>query len=121
LHEKTGIPLVATADSHYYSRDMWEARELYRKLGRMGARGDAMPTLPAFEDLKCELYPKMQSRCGKNTSNTFLNYDFYIGKDQIIADAIERSYDIAWDQCEEVWFDEEAKLPTFDTAWKLCI
>ncbi len=115
LHEKTGIPLVATADSHYYSRDMWEARELYRKLGRMGARGDSMPALPTFEDLKCELYPKNATQMWEEYKKHIPEYDFYLGKDQIICDAIERSYDIAWHQCDEVWFDEEAKLPTFDT------
>jgi len=115
LHEKTGIPLVATADSHYYSKDMWEARELYRKLGRMGARGDAIPQLPAFEDLKCELYPKNASQMWEEFNKHLPEYDFYSGKEQIIANAIERSYDIAWDQCEEIWFDEEAKLPNFDT------
>ena len=114
LHEKTGIPLIATADSHYYSPNMWEARELYRKLGRMGARGDAMPSLPSFEDLKCELYPKNASQMWEEYKAHVPNYEFYIGKDQLICDAIERSYDIAWNQCEEVWFDEEAKLPTFD-------
>jgi len=115
LHEKTGIPMVATADSHYYSRNMWEARELYRKLGRMGARGDAMPKLPAFEDLKCELYPKNAQQMWDEYKLHVPDYDFYKGKDQLIADAIERSYDIAWDQCEDVWFDEEAKLPRFGT------
>ena len=115
LHEKTGIPLVATADSHYYSRDMWEARELYRKLGRMGARGDSMPTLPAFEDLKCELYPKNALQMWEEFKQHENEYPFYKGKEQLIADAIERSYDIAWDQCDEIWFDETAKLPTFDT------
>jgi len=114
LHEKTGIPLVATADSHYYGRDMWEARELYRKLGRMGARGDAMPALPAFEDLKCELYPKNAEQMWEEYNKHIVDYDFYQGKDHLICQAIERSYDIAWDQCEEVWFDENAKLPTFD-------
>ena len=114
LHEKTGIPLVATADSHYYSRDMWEARELYRKLGRMGARGDAMPTLPTFEDLKCELYPKNASQMWEEYKKHIPDYKFYEGKDQLICNAIERTHDIAWNQCEEVWFDEEAKLPTFD-------
>ena len=116
LHEKTGIPLVATADSHYYSRDMWEARELYRKLGRMGARGDKMPKLPGFEDLKCELYPKNADQMWGEYLKHKQDYDFYNKKDELICDAIERSYDIAWDQCKEVWFDESAKLPSFGTV-----
>ena len=117
LSEKTGIPLVATADSHYYSRDMWEARELYRKLGRMGARGDAMPKLPSFEDLKCELYPKNASQMWEEFNKYVDNpdYSFYKGKERMVADAIERSYDIAWDQCKEIWFDDSAKLPSFDS------
>tara|TARA_Y100001963_G_C6793133_1_gene456797 strand:+ start:1257 stop:4823 length:3567 start_codon:yes stop_codon:yes gene_type:complete len=116
LHEKTGIPLVATADSHYYSRDMWEARELYRKLGRMGARGDSLQSLPAFEDLKCELYPKNAQQMWEEFNKHSDTYQFYNGKEELIVNAIERSYDIAWDQCKEVWFDDEAKLPSFDTA-----
>ena len=114
LHNKTGIPLVATADSHYYSRDMWEARELYRKLGRMGARGGAKQLLPSFEDLKCELYPKNAIQMWEEYKKHADDYEFYKGCDSIISTAIERSYDIAWDQCDEVWFDESAKLPSFD-------
>ena len=34
--DTSGIKLISTADSHYYSPDKWEARELYKKLGWMG-------------------------------------------------------------------------------------
>ena len=118
LSKSTGIPLVATADSHYYSRDAWEARELYKKLGRMGARGSKMAQLPKFEDLKCELYPKNAGQMWEEYLQHKYQYDFYEGQDQVICDAIERTYDIAWDQCETVWFDEDAKLPTFATPEK---
>ena len=114
LHKKTGIPLVATADSHYYGRDMWEARELYRKLGRMGARGTGAVNLPSFDDLKCELYPKNADQMWEEFNRHVEDNDFYAGNEQIVADAIERSYDIAWHQCDEIWFDESAKLPKFD-------
>lgn len=33
LSKKTGVKLVATADSHYPTPNVWEARELYKKLG----------------------------------------------------------------------------------------
>ena len=114
LSKSTGLPLVATADSHYYGRDMWEARELYRKLGRMGARGSAIQQLPKFEDLKCELYPKNANQMWEEFKSYYDKNDFYKGNEALIKSAIERTHDIAWQQCEEVWFDEEAKLPNFD-------
>ena len=110
LSDSTGIPLVATADSHYYSRDMWEARELYKKLGRMGARGDKMPALPTFDELKCELYPKNAAQMWDEYMLHKDSYEFYKNADQKVCDAIERTYDIAWDQCEEIWFDKIQEL-----------
>lgn len=114
LSKSTGLPLVATADSHYYSPDMWEARELYRKLGRMGARGKGMPTLPKFEDLKCELYPKNADQMWEEFKLHYEEHDFYHGNEELIKSSIERTHDIAHQQCDEVWFDESAKLPSFD-------
>jgi DNA polymerase-3 subunit alpha len=118
LAKKTGIKLVATGDSHYYGPDLWEARELYKRLGRMGQRGDAVPALPKFEDLKCELYPKNAQQMWDEYLKHYDGYDFYKGNEEIVRDAIERTYDIAWDQCEEIWFDKKAKLPDFGTAEK---
>ncbi len=115
LHRKTNIPLVATADSHYYSRDMWEARELYKKLGRMGARGGKQQVLPVFEDLKCELYPKNAEQMWSEYLRHYDKYEFYNGSEQLISNAIERTHDIAWEMCDEIWFDEDAKLPNFST------
>lgn len=115
LHESTGIPLIATADSHYYGRDKWEARELYRKLGRMGARGSKQEILPKFEDLKCELYPKNASQMWDEFKEHYDAYDFYKGNEEKVRDAIERTYDITWDQCDEIWFDTSMKLFDFST------
>ena len=115
LSKSTGLPLVATADSHYYGADLWEARELYRKLGRMGARGGEFKPLPKFEELKCELYPKNASQMWEEFGEHYDKYDFYKGNEELVKSAIERSYDIAWDQCEEIWFDTSAKLPNFST------
>ena len=115
LSKKTGVPLVATADSHYCNPDLWEAREMYKLLGRMGSRGDEMPTLPEKEDLKCELYPKNAQQMWDEFRHSYDHYDFYEGSEELVKSAIERSHDIAWDQCKEVWFDGEAKLPNFST------
>ena len=118
LSESTGIPLVATADSHYYGKNLWEARELYRKLGRMGARGGELKLLPTFDELKCELYPKNATQMWEEFQLNYDMYDFYNGKEELVKSAIERTYDIAWDQCEEVWFDTSAKLPNFGSGEK---
>ena len=118
LSNKTGIPLIATADSHYCNPDMWEAREMYRLLGRMGSRGAEMPTLPKKEDLKCELYPKNAQQMWSEFGKSYDKYDFYKGSEAAVQGAIERSYDIAWDMCEEVWFDGNAKLPSFGKPQK---
>ena len=66
LHEKTGIPLVATADSHYYSRNMWEARELYRKLVEWEQEEMQCHHFLHLKILNVNFIPKMQTRCGKN-------------------------------------------------------
>tara|TARA_R110000765_G_scaffold97967_1_gene184171 strand:+ start:696 stop:4268 length:3573 start_codon:yes stop_codon:yes gene_type:complete len=115
LSDTTGIPLIATADSHYYGRDKWEARELYRKLGRMGARGGKQEILPAFDELKCELYPKNASQMWDEFKIHYPEYDFYKGNEEKVKAAIERTYDIAWDQCDELWFDTSMKLFDFGT------
>jgi DNA polymerase-3 subunit alpha len=118
LSKRTGINLVATGDSHYYGPDLWEARELYKRLGRMGQRGDAIPTLPKFEDLKCELYPKNAQQMWDEYLKHYDANEFYKGNEEIVRDAIERTHDIAWQQCEEIWFDKKAKLPDFGTPEK---
>ena len=111
--DMTGIPLLATADSHYYSPDKWEARELYKKLGWMGS--DPSP-LPEFEDLKCELYPKNAEQMWGEFTRHYDEYeDTYKGYEEKIKGAIERSYEIAWDKCEDCWIDTAVKLPDFNT------
>jgi len=118
LSKRTGIPLLATADSHYCNPDMWEAREMYKLLGRMGSRGAEMPKIPKKEDLKCELYPKNAKQMWDEFGKSYGKYDFYKGSEDVVREAIERSHGIAWDMCEEVWFDGSAKLPNFGTPEK---
>lgn len=117
-HDRTGVRLLATADSHYPAPDKWEARELYKKLGRLntwdkGKDNPELYALPKFEDLKCELYPKNAVQMWQEYLNHRDQYDFYQGRDQLVADAIERTHEVAWDMCDGSWIDTSAKLPNF--------
>jgi len=115
LSETTGIPLIATADSHYYGPNKWEARELYKKLGWMGK---SVSPLPEFDDLKCELYPKNASQMWDEYMLHYDKHDFYNGTQERVRDAIERTHDIAWEMCEDTWIDQSVKLPNFNTPKK---
>lgn len=114
--DQTGIKMISTADSHYYSPDKWEARELYKKLGWMG--NDPSP-LPEFEELKCELYPKNAQQMWDEFTRHYDEYkETYEGYEQKIKDSIELTHDIAWEKCEDCWIDTNVKLPDFNTPEK---
>ena len=109
-HKLTGIPLISTADSHYPSNDKWQARELYKKLGWLGKKDNL--TLPAFEDLKCELYPKNAQQMWDEFLEGYKEHDFYKGNELLVKESIERTHDIVWNDFEDTWIDVSAKLPT---------
>jgi len=112
----TGLQCIATPDSHYYSPDKWEARELYKKLGWMG--NDPSP-LPEFEDLKCELYPKNAQQMWDEFTRHYDEYkETYEGYEQKVKESIEITHDIAWEKCEDCWIDTSVKLPDFNTPEK---
>jgi DNA polymerase III alpha subunit len=115
-HKLTGIPLISTADSHYPTNDKWQARELYKKLGWLGKK-DGM-TLPEFEDLKCELYPKNAQQMWNEFLESYPLYDFYKGNEQLVKESIERTHDIVWNDFEDTWIDTSAKLPTISVPNK---
>ena len=116
LSERTGIPVIATADSHFPSKDKWQARELYKKLGWIGAKdGQKLPTI---DEMKTMLYPKNAQQMWDEFKNGHEKYDFYKGREEIVKDAIERTHDITWQMCEDTWIDTGAKLPNFGTPEK---
>jgi len=117
LSKKTGVPLVSTCDSHYPDPSKWQARELYKKLGWMGAKLDGA-MLPKFEDLKCELYPKNASQMWDEYKRSYEQYEFYKGSEELVRDSIERTHDITWNECEDTWVDTRPKLPKVDTPEK---
>jgi len=114
---RNGIPLIATADSHFPSPDKWQARELYKKLGWMGAKLDKT-MLPKLEDMKTMLYPKNALQMWDEFKKGYDQYDFYQGHEERVRDAIERTHDIAWEKCEDTWIDVSGKLPKFGTPEK---
>lgn len=111
---RNGIPLIATADSHFPSPDKWQARELYKKLGWMGAKLDKT-MLPKLEDMKTMLYPKNATQMWDEFKKGYEQHEFYQGHEELMRDAIERTHDIAWQKCEDTWIDTKAKLPHLDT------
>ena len=115
-HKLSGIPIISTADSHYPSPDAWQARELYKKLGWLGKK-DGM-TLPDFQDLKCELYPKNAQQMWDEFMNAYPTYDFYKGNEELVKSSIERTHDIVWNEFEDTWVDTTAKLPTISVPNK---
>jgi len=114
LSDTTGIPLISTADSHFPDPEKWQARELYKKLGWMGAKlSEKM--LMKQEDLKCMLYPKNAGQMWDEFRRGHEEYDFYQGHEELVRNSIERTHDIAWQMCEDTWIDTTAKLPNFGT------
>jgi DNA polymerase-3 subunit alpha len=110
---RSGIKLVATADSHYCSPELWRAREVYKLLGRMGQENELGPdSIPHdVKQLKCELYPKNADQMWDSYKQYTEGYDFY--DDNVVKDAIENSWHIAHDLIGDVTIDASIKLPSF--------
>ena len=64
--------------------------------------------------MKTLLYPKNSQQMWEEFLKGRETYDFYHGNEELVRDAIERTHDIAWQKCEDVWIDTNAKLPSFD-------
>ena len=102
--------LICTADSHYARPELWKDRELYKKLGWMNYTNISADSLPkSKDDLKCELYPKNAGQMWEEYQKSKEGTDFY--DDELIADAIERTHDIAHQIIGEVPPDRSPKFP----------
>jgi DNA polymerase III alpha subunit len=102
--------LIVTCDSHYPRPELWKERELYKKLGWMGyeIKADSLPK--SRDELKCELYPKNAQQVWDEYLKSKEGTAFY--DDELIADAIERTHDIAHQVIGEVPPDRSPKFPT---------
>lgn len=109
---KTGLKLVATADSHYPSPDLWREREIYKKLGFLNYQNYDPSLLPkSVDDVKAQLYPKNADQMWEEYKKTTEGMSFY--DDQLVCDAIERSHDIAHIMIGNVKPDTSVKLPKY--------
>ena len=129
--QQENVELISTADSHYARPELFKDRELYKQLGWLGKKGDKDDqTLPSSrEDLKCELYPKngdqMWSDYKRYSSQCGFTYD-----DDLVLKSIEKTHEIAFNQIEDFYPDNEVKLPSFvvpenqtadEALWDMCL
>lgn len=102
--------LIVTGDAHYYRPELWKEREIYKRLGFMGSKGIDPTTLPkSRDDLKCELYPKNAAQTWEEYGRSKRGTSFY--DDDVIVDAIERTYHIAHDVIGAIPPDRSPKFP----------
>ncbi len=114
MHKEFDIPLISTADSHYPSPEAWRDRELYKRLGFLGRMPEWMDeNLPVdIDEVGYELYPK-------NGDQMWESYKYYAEKagftydDDIVAQSIERTHDIAFNRIDSFMPDNEVRLPSF--------
>jgi len=110
--KRTSTPLVMTVDAHYSNPEHWKEREIYKMMAWMSkTKDDAdLEKLPkTIDDLKCELYPKNAEQVWASYKKYSAGYDFY--DDDLICDAIERTWTIAHEQIEKPDIDKRVKLP----------
>lgn len=110
--KRTGAPLVVTCDAHYADPTHWREREIYKMMGRLQFMKpeDQRDELPAsVDELKCELYPKNAEQIWASYKEYCKEYSFY--DDDVVADAIERTHDIAHQQIGKPEPDRRVKLP----------
>ena len=115
MHHEFGIELISTADSHYPNPDAWKDRELYKRLGWLGkSRPDYLSNeLPIdVGEIGYELYPKN----GDQMWEAYKMYSQKVGAsydDNMIADSIMRTHEIASNRIETFMPDNTVRLPDF--------
>lgn len=116
--KRTGAQLVVTCDAHYSQPNHWREREIYKAIGWQ-QKGGTSELPQSVAELKCELYPK-------NAQQVWDSYKFYAGEqgytfydDQIVKEAIERTYDIAHNLIGEVKPNRTVKLPSIEKLMPL--
>lgn len=114
LSKRTGLKLVATADSHYCKPEVWRERAIYQKLGWLNYTDYDPSRIPqSIAELKAELYPKNAKQMWDAYKQTSAGHAFY--DDDGVCEAIERTHEIAFEQIGDVQPDTSSKLPSWST------
>ena len=111
IQKEYDIPLISTADSHYFSPDVWKDRELYKRL-RPGATSFFGEFPENLEQFGMELYPKN----GDQMWASYKKYSKAIGAsydDDLVRESIERTHHIAHNRIEKFYPDNTVRLPSF--------
>jgi len=105
--QRTGANLVSTADFHYFSPDVWKAREVLRQCSWAYDENFDLNKM-SEEDLKCLLYPKNAEQMWSDYKSYGEGYDFY--DDEVIATSINNSAIIGKELINYVNPDTSPKL-----------
>ena len=105
--KENNVPLVATADFHYFEPGAWKSREVMKNCA-WSMDDDFDPNTVTIEDLKCQLYPK-------NAEQMLESYEKYCGNeegydDDMVKTAINNSHEIATNLINEVQPDTSPRL-----------
>ena len=105
--KKTGANLVSTADFHYFSPDVWKAREVLKQCSWAHNKDFDLNKMNK-EELKCLLYPKNAEQMWDDYKKYGQGYDFY--DDEVIARSINNSSLIARELINHTTPDTSPKL-----------
>jgi DNA polymerase-3 subunit alpha len=115
LSKQYGFNLISTCDSHYPSPDKWKDREIYKLLGWLGKKKEdiSASSIPSnLEEMEYQLYPKsgdeLFEHYRKFSAQQGFTYD-----DDLIADSIERTFQISNERISNYIPDTSIKLPSF--------
>jgi DNA polymerase III alpha subunit len=114
--KRTGIPCIVTVDAHYARPEHWRERFIYKMMAKQQIfkqEYDAANVPNSVDDLECHLYPKNAEQVWESYLETGKSkYDFY--DNDMICDAIERTWTIAHEQIENPEPDRSVKLPVLE-------
>jgi DNA polymerase-3 subunit alpha len=110
--EIRNIPLIVTSDAHYPRPELWKHREIYKALGYQRKSKELSTKIMDLKEefLKCALFPHNAQQIYKAYENYYKESDIY---DNLIKEAINRTYTIAYEQIERVDLYSKPKLPKF--------
>jgi len=116
LAKEYDVKLISTVDSHYARPELWRDRELYKRLGWLGASkkpewlSDNIPD--NVDEIGYELYPKN----GDQVYESYLKYSKECGYEydsQLVIESIENTYHLAHNAIESFMPDCTVRLPNF--------